>query len=101
MNATGSQRQHPAVERIERIVTLATVFGPLLATVGAAALLWSHGVSWVELVLCAAMHGVTILGVTIGYHRLFTHRSFQCRPAVRWALGIAGSMAAQGPVIYW
>lgn len=42
-----------------------------------------------------------MLGITLGYHRLFTHRSFKCGPILRAALCIAGSMAAQGPVFFW
>ncbi len=44
---------------------------------------------------------VSCLGITVGYHRLFTHRAFQCGRGVKLALGIAGSLAAAGPVIAW
>ncbi len=87
--------------RAERAVTMLTIFTPLVAAAGAVVLFWSHAVSWLEVSLCAGMYVLTIGGVTLGYHRLFTHRSFKCPDVLRWALGIAGSMAAQGPVFYW
>ncbi len=90
-----------SAQRIERIVTLLTVFMPLVATVVAVIFFWSHGVSWLEVALCSGMYVLTIGGITLGYHRQFTHRSFKCSAALRWALGIAGSMAAQGLVFYW
>ena len=40
------------------------------------------------------------LGVTVGFHRLFTHRAFKAR-GVRAALAILGSMAIEGPIISW
>src|SRR5262249_14223943 len=50
---------------------------------------------------CGAFYMLTGLGVTVGFHRHFTHGSFRCRRWVRGCLAVAGSMAAQGPVIYW
>ncbi len=92
---------HRAPARVERIVTLTTVFGPLAATATAVMVFWSRGVGWLEVTLCGGMYLVTVLGVTMGYHRLFTHRAFKCAPVLRWILGAMGSMAAQGPVFFW
>jgi stearoyl-CoA desaturase (Delta-9 desaturase) len=47
------------------------------------------------------MYVVTALGVTVGYHRLFTHRSFQAVRPVQYGFAILGSMAAQGPLAHW
>jgi stearoyl-CoA desaturase (delta-9 desaturase) len=47
------------------------------------------------------MYLATALGITVGYHRLFTHRSFSAPAAVRFVLGVLGSMAVEGPVIQW
>ena len=47
------------------------------------------------------MYLFSMLGITMGFHRLFTHRSFQCVAPLRAVLGIAGSMAAQGPLFFW
>lgn len=56
---------------------------------------------WFELVLFFSLWLVTGIGVTVGYHRLFTHKSFQCAAWLQAFLAVAGSMAAQGGVISW
>jgi stearoyl-CoA desaturase (delta-9 desaturase) len=102
MDRTGSARAGPVqASPHERAIILLTIFAPLVATTLAVVLLWSRGVSWIEVWLCVGFYLVSLFGVTMGYHRLFTHRSFKCAAPIRWALGIAGSMAAQGPVFYW
>jgi stearoyl-CoA desaturase (delta-9 desaturase) len=62
---------------------------------------WNHGVGPRELALFGVMYVVTGLGITVGYHRLFTHRSFKAKAPVRYALAILGSMAIEGPLIVW
>lgn len=91
----------PAAERIERWVTLVTVFAPLAATALAVMLAWRRWVEPRDLGVAAAMYVVTVFGVTLGYHRLFTHKSFKCGAGLRAVLGIAGSMASQGPLFFW
>ncbi len=78
-----------------------TVFAPLAATALAIALTWRRWVEPRDLLVCAAMYVVTILGITMGFHRLFTHKSFKCGAALRACLGIAGSRASQGPLFFW
>ncbi len=51
--------------------------------------------------LLVVTYVLTILGITLGFHRHFTHKAFQAHPAVRAAIGILGSMAAQGSIFYW
>ena len=70
--------------------------GPFLALGVAAWQAWNGLLTWIDLFAFALMYLVTILGVTVGYHRLFTHRSFRTRPAVRVALAVCGSMAVEG-----
>jgi stearoyl-CoA desaturase (Delta-9 desaturase) len=74
---------------------------PFLGLAVAVFFLWDFGFSWVELGLLLGMYAVTALGITVGFHRLFTHRSFQTYPAVQLVLGVLGSMAAQGPLLKW
>ncbi len=69
--------------------------------IGAGVVFWNRGLSLLDLILCASFYAVTMLGITLGYHRLFTHRSFKCGVTLRAALCIAGSMAAQGPIFFW
>ncbi len=96
--ATGATND---AQSTERTATLLTIFLPLIAAALAVVLAGSRGVSSREIYLCLGMYLLTAGGVTMGYHRLFTHRSFKCAAPLRWALGAAGSMAAQGPIFYW
>ena len=86
---------------IQRYTNLAAVVLPFLAFIAALALLWNRAVGWTDLAILAAMYLVSALGITIGYHRLLTHRAFQTHKPVEYALAVAGSMAVQGPVIEW
>jgi stearoyl-CoA desaturase (delta-9 desaturase) len=74
---------------------------PFVALVAAVPLAWGWGVSWVDVSLAAAFYVVSTLGITVGYHRYFTHGAFKARRPLRIALAIAGSLAAQGSVIGW
>ncbi len=87
--------------RTQKIVNLVAVALPLLAFLAAIVLLWNRLVDWTDLAILALMYPLTALGVTIGYHRLLTHRSFQTRRGIRVMLAALGSMAVQGPVITW
>jgi hypothetical protein len=82
-------------------VTIAFVVVPFAGLAAAAWLAWGHGLSLADLLLAAAFYVITGLGVTVGFHRLLTHRSFTADPALRVALAIAGSMSFQGEVIGW
>ena len=86
---------------VQRYINLAAVVLPFLAFVAALVLLWNRAVGWTDLAILAAMYLVTAFGITIGYHRLLTHRAFQTYKPVEYALAVAGSMAVQGPVIDW
>jgi stearoyl-CoA desaturase (delta-9 desaturase) len=88
-------------ERSERVFAIAMLAIPTLGTVAAVALAALNGISAVALALFGALYVVTMAGVEIGMHRYFSHRAFKCSPTMRLALGIAGSMAGQGPVLFW
>ncbi len=89
------------VTRFERTVNIAAVLLPFLAFVAAVGVFWGDGVGLADLVVMAAMYLLTALGVTIGYHRLFTHNAFSARRPLRYALAVLGSMAVQGPLSDW
>ncbi|WIX82790.1 acyl-CoA desaturase [Amycolatopsis carbonis] len=74
---------------------------PLVALVAAVPFAWGWGLGWIDLALAAGFYVLTCLGVTIGFHRYFTHGAFKARRGLRIALAVAGSMAMQGPVITW
>jgi stearoyl-CoA desaturase (delta-9 desaturase) len=87
--------------RTERYVSLGSVLLPFAAFVLAIVLLWQRAVDGTDLAILAVMYVLTALGVTIGYHRLFTHRSFQAKRPVQVGFAVLGSMAAQGPLAHW
>ena len=74
---------------------------PLVALVAAIPLLWGWGLGWHDVILALIFYWVSGLGVTVGYHRYFTHLSFKAKTGLRVALAIAGSLAIEGPVITW
>ena len=57
--------------------------------------------SWPQLALMTVMYIITGMGITVGYHRLFTHKSFSAGPVVTTIIGIIGSMAAEGSLLRW
>jgi stearoyl-CoA desaturase (Delta-9 desaturase) len=77
----------------------------LLPTVGAllmpAVLPLPTHAAWAAALLLGMWFLVGGLGVSVGLHRLFSHRSFEAAPALRTVLGVLGGMAAQGPLVYW
>src|SRR5246127_2633341 len=93
--------QTPARRAIQLTVTAVLVAGPFAGLVAAVWLLWGHGVGFADLGLAVFFYLLTGFGVTVGFHRCLTHRSFSARPALRIALAIAGSMSFQGDVIGW
>ena len=82
-------------------VTIAFVVVPFAGLAAAAWLAWGHGLNLADALLALAFYVITGLGVTVGFHRLLTHRSFTAVPALRVALAIAGSMSFEGEVIGW
>jgi stearoyl-CoA desaturase (Delta-9 desaturase) len=84
-----------------QIVNIGAVVLPLVGLVLAMVLLWGWGFSWVHLGVMIVMYLVTGFGITVGYHRLFTHRSFETSLPMRIVLAIVGSMAVEGPVLKW
>ncbi|MQA06985.1 MAG: acyl-CoA desaturase [Pseudonocardiaceae bacterium] len=74
---------------------------PLLALLAAAPFAWGWGLGWVDIGLAVGFYALTGLGVTVGFHRHFTHGAFKAKRGMRVALAVAGSMAMQGPVITW
>ena len=90
-----------AAGAVRAAVTLAIVIVPFAGLGVAVWLAWGHGLSLADVLLAVAFYLVTGLGVTIGFHRLLTHRSFTAAPALRVVLAIAGSMSFEGEVIGW
>jgi stearoyl-CoA desaturase (delta-9 desaturase) len=87
--------------RANRIINIVAVLLPFAAFVAAVVLLWNRAVGWTDLGIFLFFYLATGLGITVGYHRLFTHRAFETSRPVRVAFGILGSMAVEGSVITW
>jgi stearoyl-CoA desaturase (delta-9 desaturase) len=87
--------------KVEKAANLGAVVVPFLATITAVVLLWNSFVNPADLAIAAAMYLLTAVGITVGYHRLLTHRSFQTSKPLEYAFAVLGSMAVQGPVLAW
>jgi stearoyl-CoA desaturase (Delta-9 desaturase) len=95
-------RQAPEqVSAAERIATLTFVILPFLGLLAAVFFVWGWGFRWMEAGLLLGMYVLTAVGITVGFHRLFTHRSFETNWVVQLLLGILGSMAVQGSLLKW
>jgi stearoyl-CoA desaturase (delta-9 desaturase) len=90
------------VQSLREQVTLGIFIAvPFLAVALAVPVAWGGWLGWSDVLIMAVMYWLTGHGVTVGFHRLFTHKSFKPNRAVKIALAIAGSMAVQGPVVRW
>jgi stearoyl-CoA desaturase (Delta-9 desaturase) len=85
----------------EKVANLGAVVIPFLAALAAIVLLWNQLVSATDLAIAAVMYLATAIGITVGFHRLLTHRSFQTSKPLEYTFAVLGSMAVQGPVISW
>jgi stearoyl-CoA desaturase (delta-9 desaturase) len=87
--------------RAARIANWLAIVIPFTAVVVAIAVFWGNGVNAVDLSLFIVFYVLTGYGVTLGFHRLLTHKAFETTAAVKNTLAVLGSMAIQGPVIHW
>ena len=87
--------------RLRAAVTATIVAVPFTGLGVAVWLAWGRGLNLTDVLMAAVFYVITGLGVTVGFHRLLTHRSFTAAPALRVALAVAGSMSFEGPVIGW
>jgi stearoyl-CoA desaturase (delta-9 desaturase) len=90
-----------AHETRDRIITGAATVVPFLAVGGACWLAWESILGWSDIIVFAIFYVLTGLGITVGFHRHFTHRAFATTRTIRAILAILGSAAIEGPVISW
>jgi stearoyl-CoA desaturase (delta-9 desaturase) len=83
------------------LVNLVAVVTPFAGLVAAALFLWGGAFHWVDLGLLLGMYALTSLGITVGFHRLFTHRAFETNRGIQFVLAVLGSMAAEGSLLKW
>ncbi|GAB3207498.1 acyl-CoA desaturase [Marinactinospora thermotolerans] len=84
-----------------RITVFFFVLVPLLALIAAVPFAWGWGLTWLDIAIGAVFYVIGGLGITVGFHRHFTHGSFKAKRPLRIALAIAGSLAIEGGVIKW
>jgi stearoyl-CoA desaturase (Delta-9 desaturase) len=93
--------QPVANQTLDRFLTGTVTVLPFLGLGIAAWQLWNSWLHWYDLIAFLAVYIPTGLGITVGFHRLFTHRSFKTGPVVRGVLAALGSAAIEGPVVSW
>ena len=89
------------MSKTARVVNLLAVVLPPIVIAAAIVVFWNDVVGLHDLALLAVMYVVTGFGVTVGFHRMLTHRSFRTSKPVEYLFAVAGSMAVQGPVVNW
>jgi len=95
------KRTLSSMTRSERAANIGAVLLPFLATVLGAIFAWGTFLRARDLVIFAVMYLLSAFGVTVGFHRLLTHRAFETYRPLRNAFAIMGSLAVQGPVLDW
>jgi stearoyl-CoA desaturase (delta-9 desaturase) len=88
-------------DTFDRVANLLVTAVPPALVGMAAWMAWGGALHWPDLVVLALTYSLTGLGVTVGFHRLLTHRSFKTSPPIRALLAVLGSAAIEGPVIEW
>ena len=97
--AVGTVRERTS--RVSQVVTLIAVGVPPLGLLSAMGLLWGVALSWLDVALFLVLYAGSALGNSVGFHRLFTHKSFETNAVLRFIFAALGSMAVQGSVLRW
>jgi stearoyl-CoA desaturase (Delta-9 desaturase) len=87
--------------RAHRNINIAAVVLPFVAFIAAIPMLWNELVGPLDLILLLVIYAVSTIGITVGYHRLLTHRAFATHKWVEYLYAFLGSLAVEGPVIGW
>ncbi|MEU9843909.1 acyl-CoA desaturase [Actinomadura sp. NPDC048032] len=85
----------------ERVAVVVFVVGPVIGLLGAVPFLWGWGIGWTDMAIFAFLYPLNAIGITVGYHRHFTHGGFKAKRWLRIALAILGGQAMHGSVIRW
>jgi stearoyl-CoA desaturase (delta-9 desaturase) len=88
-------------DTVDRFANLVVVVVPVALLGLAIWLAWGGTLIWQDLVVLAVCYLITGVGITVGFHRLFTHRSFKTRRPLRALFAVFGSAAVEGPLIEW
>ncbi|MDQ3068065.1 MAG: acyl-CoA desaturase [Actinomycetota bacterium] len=87
--------------RTHKLINLAGITLPFVGLIAAIVILWERMVGPTELAILVVGYLLTGFGITVGYHRLFTHRSFETSKPVRYTFAVLGQMAVEGDVLAW
>jgi len=87
--------------RTEQVALALFIAVPFVALIAAVPVAWGGWLGWTDVVIAVGMYYFTLLGITVGFHRLFTHKSYKPNRAVKIGIAVAGSMAIQGPLVRW
>ncbi|GAA1144397.1 stearoyl-CoA desaturase (delta-9 desaturase) [Kitasatospora gansuensis] len=98
LSATRGGEKQGLAERITLGLFIGVPFLALLAVVPVA---WGWGLGWTDLAIATVMYFVACHGITVGFHRYFTHGSFKAKRPLVIAMAIAGSLAIEGPLVRW
>src|SRR5438270_4762892 len=85
----------------DKAANILVITVPLVLLGVFASQVWNEALDWRDLLILAITYYGYGAGITVGYHRLFTHRSFKTGPEVKSIFAIVGAMALEGPVIEW
>jgi stearoyl-CoA desaturase (delta-9 desaturase) len=97
----GDDGPPPRVHLSQKLITVAIVVGPAVALGLALWWLWGSAVNLTDVAIGLVLYVITGLGITVGFHRLFTHRGFAPHRALKITLAVLGSMAVEGSVTSW
>ena len=90
------------MSRLERNMNLLGVVVPFLGVIVAIVLLWNSAVNATDLAIMVVMYAAhRRSAITVGFHRLLTHRAFQTYPWLERTFAVLGSLAVQGSVLDW
>jgi stearoyl-CoA desaturase (Delta-9 desaturase) len=89
------------MSRTARTANLFAVIIPFIAFLAALVLLWNRAVGPLDLAILAVLYLASGIGVTVGFHRLLTHRAFETHRPLKYVFAVLGSLSVQGPVITW
>jgi stearoyl-CoA desaturase (delta-9 desaturase) len=93
--------QPTANETLDRFLTGLITVLPFLGLIVVGWQLWNDALGWSDVIVFAIVYTITTLGITVGFHRMLTHRAFETSPLLRGAIAAAGSAAIEGPCISW
>src|SRR4051795_8297339 len=91
----------PRISTAQKVGNMIGVAAPVVAFVLSIVLLWHRAIDLLDLTVMVVFYVLTGLGITVGYHRLLTHRAFMTSKPIQYMFAIFGSMSVQGPVLHW